>query len=754
MRVTIIGGGPGGLYTAILLRRARPDVEVTVLERNAPDDTFGFGVVFSAATLAELEDADPVSYQRMSSAWARWDPVEVRYRGEVLRAGGNRFAAISRHVLLHLLQERAVELGADLRFHTEVDDPDRYADADLVVAADGRNSVTRSRHEAAFGPTTKVEGSTFIWLGTDKVFDAFTFIFAETEHGPFQAHIYPFSDDRSTFIVECTREVWRAAGLDATDPSTLAPGDNDEHTIAFLQELFADHLDGHQLLGNNSRWLDWTTIRNRRWRHGNIVLLGDAAHTAHFSIGSGTKLAMEDAISLAGAVARSDDLDRAIDTYEAERRPMVDRVQEAARESLAWFDRYPRYLGAAAGMGGAGEGFDPPTFAYSLLTRSSRVDHDNLRRRDPGLVLALDRWFAERAGDGHAQAQLLPAPPALTPVEVGPQRLANRAVLAVDDPQDADDGTPTSRWQAAVRSAVTGGAGLVVVTRLAVSAEGRATPVDPGLYRDDHAQAWRDLLEESVGGGSAGQQAAVAAQLTHAGPRASMRPRSQGLDRPLRQGGWERLAASPIPYVPTSPPPRPLDDGLLERVVAEHVAAAEAAASAGFDVLELDAAQGGLLASFLSPLTNRRDDAWGGEVASRLIVPLSVLDAVREAWPTDRPLSVRFSASDRAPGGLSPDDAVTIAQGFVDHGADLVHVVSGQTTTTHRGDYDRWFNARESDLVRNGAGVTTLVSGGVRSLFDVDHVVLGGWADLCVVGPLPDEPAWLAGRRDPDGRGA
>ena len=745
MKVMIIGGGPGGLYTSILLRRALPDVEVTVLERNAPDDTFGFGVVFSAATLAELEDADAVSYDRMASAWARWDPVEVRYRGEVLRAHGNRFAAISRHVLLRILQERAIELGVDLRFHTEVEDPDRYADADLVVAADGLNSVTRRRYEDAFGPSAKVEGSTFIWLGTDKVFDAFTFIFSETEFGPFQAHIYPFSDDRSTFIVECTREVWQAAGLDAVDAATLPPGVNDDHTIAFLQELFADHLDGHRLIGNNSKWLDWTTVRNRRWRHGNIVLLGDAAHTAHFSIGSGTKLAMEDAIALAQAVARHRDVGLAIDAYESERRPQVDRMQEAARESLEWFDRYPRYLGAKAGMGGAGDGFDAPTFAYSLLTRSSRVDHDNLRRRDPDLVLALDRWFAERhAAGGHTRAQLLPPPPALTPVGVGPLRLVNRAVLVAEDPQDADEGVPSQALQDEVRAVAAGGAGLVIVPRLAVSADARATPVDPGLYGQEHTAAWRTTLDDA-------ERAPVVAQLSHAGPRASMRPRSEGLDRPLRSRGWPRLAASPVPYTKMSEPPRPLDDATLEQVVAAHVAAAEAALAAGFDAVELDAAHGGLLASFLSPLTNWRDDAWGGDVTRRLTVPLTVLDAVRETWPAERMLSVRLSASDRAPGGSSPHDAVTIARAFADHGADLLHVVSGQTTPTHRGDYGRWFNAPESDLVRNGADVTTLVGGGVRSLYDTDHLVMGGRADLCVVGPLPEEPDWLARRRAPRG---
>jgi anthraniloyl-CoA monooxygenase len=449
VKVTIIGGGPGGLYAAILLRCALPDVEVEVLERNAADDTFGFGVVFSEATLAELEDADPVSYERMGSAWARWDPVEIRFRGEVVRAHGNRFAAISRHRLLHILQVRAAELGVDLRFQSEVDDLDVHlADADLVLGADGINSGVRRRFADVFSPTLTREGSKFIWLGTTQQFDAFTFIFEAAPEGTFQAHIYPFSEDVCTFIVECTEATWRAAGLDAVDPATLAPGESDHASIARLEQLFADHLDGHGLVANNSKWLDWTTVRNDTWHHDNVVLLGDAAHTAHFSIGSGTKLAMEDAIALADALGSEPDLESALRAYESARKPSTDGIQSAAAESLDWFARYRRYWG-----------FEAPQFAYSLLTRSSRVDYDNVRRRDPELIHQLDRWYAARGSGRDATTVLAPPAPALTPVTVGPSDLANRLALLVRTEPAGKHGTPTEQLREELGRTVASGPG-------------------------------------------------------------------------------------------------------------------------------------------------------------------------------------------------------------------------------------------------------------------------------------------------------
>lgn len=736
MRITSIGGGPGGLYAAALLRRAHPDAEVTVHERNAPDDTFGFGVVFSAATLGVLEDADPPSYDALMRACARWDPVEIRYRGERVRAHGNRFAAISRHRLLRILQDRARELGVDLRFGDEVTDPESLRDADLVIGADGINSRVRERYAASFRPRLTVEGSKFIWLGTDRRFDVFTFIFVETEWGPMQAHIYPFGDDVSTFIVECAPDVWRRAGFDAVDAASLPPGASDEASMEVLAKVFADHLDGHALLPNNSKWLDWTTVENRSWRHENVVLLGDAAHTAHFSIGSGTKLAMEDAISLARSLERADSLDAALAMYEGERRPAVQRVQEAAAESLDWFERYRRYLDLA-----------PPQFAYSLVARSGRVDHDNLRRRDPVLVQAVDRWFAEEAAwDDHARPFLLPPTPARTPFRVAGGSLANRLVLASRDLQDAEDGAPSEAALRAVEDLGWSGCGLVLVPRVAVAPDARATPADLGFYTDDHVDTWAEVVRRARGGVSGSR---IGIELSHAGPRGATRPRQEGLDLPLTRDGWPLVAASAMPYTQRSVVPAELDRQGMDTVVAAFVTATERALVAGFDHVQLRMSHGELLATFLSPLTNRREDAFGGDVEGRLRFPLEVLDAVRAAWPGDRSLSVAMTVDDLEREGQPAEDAVAIARALADHGSDLVHATAGQTTPRSRPTFGRTHGAPYSDLVRNEAPVATLASGGIHTTGEADHLVAAGLADLCLLGPLPpDEPDWLARLRE------
>ncbi len=730
MRITSIGGGPAGLYAAILLKAADPSHEITVFERNAADDTFGFGVVFSAATLAGLEAADAPSFLRLWDTCARWDPVEVRYGGQRVRAHGNRFAAISRQQLLRILQERAAELDVDLRFQTEVDDVEGLmADSDLVLGADGINSAVRDRFADHFRPRLRTEGSKFIWLGTTQRFDAFTFIFEQNDAGRFQAHIYPYSEDLSTFIVECDPATWQKAGLDAVDASQLAPGESDQASIAYLRALFSEHLDGHELVENNSKWIDWTTVTTESWYHRNIVLMGDAAHTAHFSIGSGTKLAMEDAMALADGLALHDDRADALDAYVSARKPTTEAIQRAAAESLEWFERYGRYWV-----------FDAPQFAYSLLTRSKRVDYENLRKRDLHLVESLDRWYA-----GACRDQLpatVPRPPASNPITLGPVELRNRIAYLTDADRAGQDGVASDPHLDEVVTWATSDIGLVLVDAVAVSPDGRITPTDAGLYTDEHVAQWRDVLQRT---GPREDRGLVGVRLTHAGPRGATRSRAHGVDLPLRRSdAWPLVAASDRPYSSVARTPSSLDAEGMARVRDEFAAAARRAAEVGFDAIELQAGHGYLLASFLSPLTNTRDDDHGGDVFGRLRFPLEVLEAVREAWPTDRLLSVCFSASDLEPEGLAEADALEIARQLRQHGADVIHVVSGQTTPRSRPEYSTGFNAEWSDLVRNEAGVPVMTSGNLPSVADINHVLLAGRADLAALGrPLPPSPAWL-----------
>lgn len=682
MRVSVLGAGPSGLYLAVLLRKAGH--EVSVVERNAPDATFGWGVVFSEETLGALRDADYQTYLEITDSFARWTSIDIRYRGATLRSGGHTFSAIKRTHLLDILQRRARELGVSLTFHEEVSE--FTPDADLVVAADGANSLLRRRFTTEFGSSSTPQGCKYVWFGTDLVLDAFTFVFKDTEHGLFQVHAYPFDEHTSTWIVETTEATWRRAGLDTM---------SEDESIRFCSDLFAEELGDHRLMSNRSVWLDFPLVRNENWHHGNLVLIGDAAHTAHFSIGSGTKLAMEDAIALANSFVRHpSDVEQALVDYEMERQPVVERFQQAAGDSAAYFGRVGSYLG-----------LEPIQFAANLLTRSGRISHANLTQRDPRFVRVLDAWFTAAATGAVVVPGAVAPPPMFAPLVVGDLTVRNRVVR-----------TAVSSGLVDVARA---GAGLVLTELVAVSADGRTTPSCPVL--DD---SWAPVVKEVHDTG-----ALIGVRLGHAGRRGATRS-SGGVDVPLHDG-WALLSASPLRYTPFSAVPTEMTPSDMDRVREDFAAAARQALDAGFDAIELDLAEGYLLASFLSPLTNRRTD----EFADPLVFPLSVVDAVRAAWP--RLLIGRLTVTDWASGGLSVDQGIANARALADHGVDVVHVRAGHTTATSRPEYRRGYLTTLSDRVRNEGGVRTLVGGYLTTPDEVNTVVATGRADLCVFDPTP-----------------
>ena len=704
MRVGIGGGGPAGLFLAILLRRAGH--EVILRERNPPGVTYGWGVVFSDESLADLRDADYETYLEIDAALVRWSSIDVHYAGELIRSTGHGFAAIARRTLLRLLADRAAALGADLAFSAEVPDDDplaAFAGCDLVVAADGVRSVLRTANAAALGSSFSPTASKYVWFGADVALGVFTFIFTPTPHGLFQVHAYPYDAHRSTFIVETSEAAWRAAGLDSM---------SETDSLAFCQELFAPYLGAHRLLSNDSLWRTFVTVRNRSWhcRAGDqdIVLVGDAAHTAHFSIGSGTRLALDDAIALAKAfVAAPSDRAAALATYESDRQPIVDRFQEVATYSARYFESVGRYLG-----------FAPEPFAFNLLTRSGRIGHGNLTARDPVLVNRVDRRFAAAA-----PGRIVVPPPMLTPLRLSAAcELPNRVVVGSGTLDLAEDGFVGEAHAAALDAAAGTGAALVVTEEVAPTPDGRVTSGSPGLWNDHQTEAWAKAAARLHETGSR-----LALRLTHAGRRGATMPRGRGLDRPLPSGSWRLLGPSPTPYSSRSRRPEPLDDASRASVVAAHGAAAARAAEAGIDVLLLDMADGYLLASFLSPLTNPAPD--------RTRFPLDVLAAVREAWPAERPLAVRLLADDRFPGGLTPGDGVALAGTVSAGGADLLDVAAGHTVPEAAADYRRLFNAGLADRVRNEAGVAVIVGGHITRLDEMNTILAAGRADLCRLDP-------------------
>ncbi|WP_030158005.1 FAD-dependent monooxygenase [Streptomyces sp. NRRL S-244] len=703
MRVAVIGGGPGGLYFAALAKQLSPHWDVTVWERNAPDDTFGFGVVFSDETLDGIAQADPEIYAAMSAEFARWSDIDVTYRSRTLTSGGHGFAALGRRQLLRILQERCAALAVDVRYRTQSPPAAELAASyDLVVACDGVRSATRAAYADTFGPDLDERSGRYMWLGTDKVFEAFTFLVEERDFGTLQVHAYPYDDTRSTFIVEMDEAAWRRAGFAQFADRDHPPGTSDLDSIGRCEELLADHLDGHRLLPNNSKWLRFTTVRNRTWRHENVVLLGDAAHTAHFSIGSGTKLAMEDALALAACLHEHPDVPGALAAYEDERRPVVESTQRAAQASLEWFENIGRYVDQ-----------EPPQFAFNLLTRSRRVTYDNLRVRDEEFAAAVN--------------SSAPVPPMFTPFPLGGLLLRNRVVVPPTALGTAKDGVPGDFDLVHLSTQALGGSGLVLAGRTAVSAEGRTTPGCPGLYTDEQEAAWRRITD-FVHGQS---DTCLGVQLTHAGRRAAA-----GGDAPP-------IAASAVAWDERSPVPREATTADMDLVVRDFVRAARRADRAGFDALELQYGHGQLLSGFLSPLTNLRTDEYGGTLAGRLRFPLEVLRAVREVWPAGKALLVRMSAADWAEGGISEADAVAVARALAEAGADGIDVSTGEVVAHERPRYGRSYQTPYADLIRNATGVPTIAVGAISTYDDVNSIVLAGRADLCGVGRAQlHDPLW------------
>ena len=724
MRIAVAGGGPGGLYFAALTRQLGAGHEITVWERNAPDDTFGFGVVFSDETLGGIEHADPVVYRAMEREFARWDDIDVHVRGETITSGGHGFAAMSRRALLRILQQRCADLGVRLRFRTVAPPAAALAaQYDLVVAADGANSAVRAQCGGAFGPDTETRHCKYMWLGTDLVFDAFKFYIEQTPHGVMQIHGYPYDTAGSTFIVEMHDSVWRAAGFGELaagfDAGRPGPGASDEASIGRIREMFAGILRGHAVHANNSRWISFGTLRCRAWRHGNVILLGDAAHTAHFSIGSGTKLAMEDALALAACLHERRDLDSALAAYEDERRPVVASVQRAAQASLEWFENLGQYTGQ-----------EPEQFAFNIITRSRRVTHGNLRLRDPEFAARMDAWFA-----GHEKRRgMAPGdvrPPMFQPLRLRDLELANRVVVSAMDMYSATDGMPSDFHLVHLGGKALGGAGLVMTEMVCVSPEGRISPGCTGLYTAEQEAAWRRIAD-FVHGSSA---AAIGVQLGHSGRKGSTKLMWEGIDQPLDAGNWPVCAPSPLPYLPgVSQVPRELTVTELASIRDQFVAATRAADRCGFDLAELHCAHGYLLSSFISPLTNQRTDAYGGSLAARLRYPLEVFAAMRAAWPQDKPMTVRISATDWHDGGITAADGVEIARAFAAAGADAIDVSTGQVTPAEKPAFGRSYQAPYADAIRNQAGIATIAVGVISSYDDVNSLILAGRADLCALG--------------------
>jgi anthraniloyl-CoA monooxygenase len=733
MRIVCIGGGPAGLTFALLMKKLDPGHDITVVERNRPYDTFGWGVVFSDATMAHLRRWDEETAGAIEAAFAHWDHIVLEFKGRSIRSGGHGFVGIGRKRLLNILQARCEALGVKLEFDREVRDDAEFPDADLIVASDGINSVVRQKHADVFRPDIVARPNRFIWLGTKKLYDAFTFVFERTEHGWFQAHVYKFDAGTSTFIVECPEHVWLAHGLDQLDAV---------QSVAFCEQVFARHLQGATLMTNarhlrGSAWLNFQRIKCARWwvdadrgesGHAPVVLMGDAVHTAHFAIGSGTKLALEDAIELAnqfrlvGPEVEADALPALLDRYQALREVEVLRLQNAARNAMEWFEVCgTRYC----------DPLEPEQFMYSLLTRSQRISHENLRLRDAGWLEGYERWFAGRD---------TPIPPMFTPFTVRSVTLKNRVIVSPMAQYSAIDGVVGDYHLVHLGARAMGGAALVMAEMTCVSADARITKGCPGLYTEAQGDAWARIVDWA----HTHADAHIGLQLGHAGAKGATHLGWEGIDQPLDSGGWPLISASAQQYLPgVSDWSRAMTRADMDRVLHDFVICTRRAAEAGFDWLELHCAHGYLLSSFISPLTNHRDDAYGGTPENRLRYPLEVFAAVRAAWPAHLPMSVRLSAHDWVEGGITPADAVHIARAFKAAGADMIDCSSGQVSKDEQPAYGRMYQAPFADRIRNEAGIATIAVGAISEADHVNSIIAAGRADLCAVArPHLANPAW------------
>ena len=733
MKIVCIGGGPAGLYFALLMKQMSPAHEVTVVERNKPYDTFGWGVVFSDATMDNMRDWDPVTAAQIEQAFNHWDDIELLFKGRKIRSGGHGFVGIGRKHLLNILQARCEQLGVNLVFETDVQSDEDYPDADLVIACDGVNSRIRSKYADVFKPDIVTRPNRYIWLGTNKVYEAFTFDFVRTPHGWFQAHIYKFDDKTSTFIVETTEECWKASGLDTADQ---------EQSIAFCEKLFADNLQGEKLMTNarhlrGSAWINFQRVvcgqwwlKNRKGSH--VVLMGDAVHTAHFAIGSGTKLAIEDAIELARQFKQRGDaaahIPEVLAAYQEARRVETLRIQNAAWNAMEWFEvcgqRYCDQL-------------EPEQFMYSMLTRSQRISHENLRLRDAQWLGGYEKWLAERSG---VAVDAKAPPPMFLPYTLRGITLKNRIVVSPMAQYSAVDGVPGEFHLVHLGARALGGAGLVFAEMACVSAEGRITPGCPGTYSAEQKQAWKRISDWI----HTNTDAKFAMQIGHAGAKASTRLAWEGTDLPLEQGNWPVMAASEQQYLQgVSQISRAMTRADMDEVLQQFVHAAQMAADIGVDWLELHCAHGYLLSGFISPLTNQRSDEYGGSLENRLRYPLEVFKAMRAVWPQDKPMSVRISAHDWVPGGITPEDAVQIAKAFKAAGADLIDCSSGQVSKLEKPVFGRMYQTPFADRIRQEAGIATMAVGAISEADHANSIIAAGRADLCAIArPHLANPAW------------